>query len=291
MNSMTGFGKAESKTNIGKFIVEISSVNNRYLEVSTRLPRQFFSLEAKVRELVSSKLSRGKINFYVGFEEPDNERGKYILNVKAAKAYYRQLLTLKKNLKLPGDIEIQDLILLPELVNPERNEISERKIWPALKSTAEKAMRELVTMRKREGAMLARDMKKRVNVIASTVKDIVKNSSQYIDAYREKLMKKLNDILKEPLPDNNRLEEEIVLIAERTDITEECTRLESHINQFKINLNKKEPVGKKLNFILQEMNREANTIASKCSAVSIASAVIPLKEEIEKLREQVQNVE
>ncbi|MDH4155680.1 MAG: YicC family protein [candidate division Zixibacteria bacterium] len=291
MKSMTGFGKAELRAPVGKFSVEISSVNNRFLEISARLPRQFFALEARLRTLISAHIERGKIYLYVGYEESNDSAAKFAINRPAARAYHKQLMQLKKELGLSGGVEIHDLMLLPEFANPDKETIDDKLIWPPLEKATRKALNELISMRRKEGAALARDMRQRMKVINGYIKVIVDHSSDFVDSYREKLAARIQDLLQSPAPDSVRLEEEIVMVAERIDISEECIRLKSHVGQFTQTLAIPDPVGKKLNFILQEMNREANTIASKCSDIRISSAVISLKEEIEKLREQVQNVE
>lgn len=290
MNSMTGFGKAEKKTVLGTFVVEISTVNNRYLEISPRLPRQFFSFEYKIRELLKTTLSRGKINIYVGFDESNGE-GSYTINKDAATAYLKQLNSIKKQLKLGGEITINDLILLPEVTKVDMDQIDEDKAWQNLEKVIKAALTDLLKMRKSEGATLASDMTGRLKTLEKEIGKIEKRTGTAVKKYREKLYKRVNELLDKPLPDNVRIEEEIAVIAERTDISEECIRFRSHLDQYRNALKLKEPVGKKLNFILQELNREANTVASKCADVNISSSVIIIKEEIEKLREQVQNIE
>ena len=290
MNSMTGFGKAEKKTVLGTFVVEISTVNNRYLEISPRLPRQFFSFEYKIREMLKTTLSRGKINIYVGFDESNGE-GSYTINKDAATAYLKQLNGIKKQLKLGGEITINDLILLPDVTKVDMDQIDEDKAWQNLEKVIKAALADLLKMRQTEGAVLAADMTGRLKTLEKEINKIEKQTGTAVKKQREKLYKRVNELLDKPLPDNIRIEEEIVVIAERTDISEECIRFRSHLDQYRQALKLKEPVGKKLNFLLQELNREANTVASKCADINISTSVIIIKEEIEKLREQVQNIE
>ncbi len=291
MYSMTGFGKAEHSGKAGKFIVEISSVNNRFLEISAKLPRQFFTIEPRVRELVGKSLSRGKINIYVGFEEAAGSPNKYLINKVAAAAYHKQLKALKKELKITSDIDLRDLLLLPDVTRPEVESVDEDLIWAGLQKVVEKSLHDLVAMRRKEGDAMGRDMKKRLAILSEQVKKVEKLTSGAVEKFREKLQKRIEELTAASAADPSRLEEEIALMAERTDVTEECTRFLSHIEQYEGTLNSTEPVGKKLNFILQELNREANTIASKCSDLNISTIVISIKEEVERLREQVQNVE
>lgn len=291
MNSMTGFGKAELKTRLGNFTVEVSSVNNRFLEIGQRLPRQFFTLEPKVRDLIGSKLSRGKISLYVGFDDNDGSAERYRINTAALKAYYQQLLQIKKELKVSGELSVRDILLLPEVARPEDVSVDERIVWQHLKKALEKALTELIGMRRKEGQAMSRDMKRRLGKVARQTTEIKKLAGKAVDVYRDKLTKRLEELLEAPLPDYLRIEEQIALMAEKTDIAEECTRLLSHVDQYRQTLDSREPVGKRLNFVLQEMNREANTIASKSTDAKISSIIINVKEEIERMRELVQNIE
>ncbi len=291
MNSMTGFGKAELKTKSGRFTVEISSVNNRFLEISQRLPRQFFTLEPKIRDLISSRLSRGKVSVYVGFDGNDGSAEQFYINSSAIKSYYRQLRAMKKELKVEGEITIRDLLLLPEVARPDETGLDEAVIWRDLKRVMAKALGDLIAMRGKEGKAMALDMKKRLSMLTRQTKQVSKAAPRAVDFYREKITRRLDELLDAPVPDNLRIEEQIALMAEKTDISEECTRFLSHIEQFTGTLKSSQPVGKRLNFILQEMNREANTISSKSTDTDISSLVISMKEQIEKVRELVQNVE
>jgi uncharacterized protein (TIGR00255 family) len=291
MYSMTGFGKAEVKSKLGTFTVEMNSVNNRYLELSPRLPRQFFSLESRVREEISSMLSRGKVHIYVAFDEPQDAPGRYRLNRAAARAYYQELEAIHKELGLVHQISLQDLLILPDVTSSERLSVDEEEYWPPLQKAIAVAVAALVRMRKREGATLAKDMRQRLKKIETLTRQVEIAAPKMVETYRDKIRARIQQLMDAPVPDQERLEEEIALHAEKTDVAEECVRLRSHIGEYRRALGLKEPSGKRLNFILQEMNREANTIASKTSLPEIAATVISIKEEIERLREQVQNVE
>lgn len=290
MNSMTGFGKAEIDFRYGSLSVEMASVNNRFLEISPRLPRNFMVLEHQLKELITKKLERGKINVYINFEaKPDNQSSPYI-NEDVAKNLVTQLQKLKKELDIGGEVIISDILLHPEVLKLDNSDIEAEKIWPTLKKTTEAALKDLLTMRNKEGSAIAADMKKRLDLLDKEIVRIEKLAVGSVKTYRERLEKRIEEI-QQTAVNQDRLEEEIALMAERTDITEECIRFHSHIKQYRAALKQKGAVGKKLNFILQELNREANTIASKCTDIQITANVIVLKEEIEKLREQVQNVE
>jgi len=292
MNSMTGFGKAQVTTKYGTFTVEISSVNSRFLEVSVHISRQFSALEHRVREFVNSNLNRGKVSVFAGFSESENSPNKRYINEKAMTEMSHQLQSIQKDLNLTGDITISDLLMFPDVTTSWNNVIDSDEIWPTVEKSVSRALRELIQMRRKEGAAMARDMKQRLKNIKQTNGRIVLEAEQVVEKYRVRLRERMQKMLDNGIGEHNgRLEQEIALFADRCDITEECTRLFSHIDQYKNILRLKEPVGKRLNFLLQEMNREANTIASKASEIKITEGAISLKEEMEKLREMVQNIE
>ena len=288
---MTGFGRAEQDSRFGRFTIEITSVNNRYLESSIRLPRPFAALETRIRERVASAVSRGKINLTVNLAEPEDAPDKALINMGAARAYFRQLKKLSKELGIKHDVSVSDLLLLPEVTRPERAEPDLETVYKALGKVIDRAVKALVAMRAREGKAMAADMAERLKSMTTVIGEIEKKTEGAVATYAEKLTERINELLSAPVRDSQRLEEEIAIFADRTDIAEECLRFRSHIDQFRRTLKKSEAVGRRLNFILQEMNREVNTIGSKCSVFDISSDVISLKEEIEKIREQVQNVE
>ena len=288
---MTGFGRAEANSKYGLFTVEVSSVNNRFLELSVRLPRNLSVLEPKVREMVNSVTQRGKVNLYVNLAENGQAAGEGLINTTLATAYYKQLRKLKQDLRLGGDVELEDLLLLPDITRPASAEIDVDEAWTIIETAAGRALKALVAMRAREGKAMAADMRSRLKAVVTILKRIERDTADSVKTYATKLSARIAELLNGRKPDPVRLEEEIALFAERTDITEECLRFRSHVDQFLATLRQKDAIGRRLNFILQEMNREVNTIGSKASDFGISSDVISLKEEIEKLREQVQNVE
>lgn len=291
MYSMTGFGKAELKTKLGKIRVEISSVNNRYLEITPRTPRSFFGFDPKIKDVIAQMLNRGKVNLFISFEERVDSSSKSYINKDLSKVLFSQLSKLKKDLKIKSEITIHDLLLIPDVTKPETVSLDEKALWVSLEKTLKKALTDLVGMRKVEGDAIKKDMKMRLKILLTSIKEIEKLSAECVKKRRVKITDKLKEILDHSIENSVRVEEEIAILAEKTDIAEECIRTYSHLKQYKATLEEKKPVGKKLNFILQELNREANTIASKCSDISISTTVIQMKEEIEKLREQVQNIE
>ncbi len=291
MNSMTGFGRAELTCKPGRFIVEISSVNNRFLEMSVRLPRPLSALEPAVREELNSAVSRGKLSVFVNLTPPDTVAEKAYINKAAAKAYLKQLRDLQKELKISGNIEVRDLLLLPEIAIPEKAEPDLELIGGFLHKTLGKALKDFLGMRAREGKAMAADMRKSLKEMAGLLTQVEAKTAGAVQHYKNKLTNRIEELLDKSMRDSLRLEEEIAVFAERTDINEECVRFHSHIEQFTATLSEKNAVGRRLNFLLQEMNREANTIGSKSADFDISTIVISIKEEIEKLREQVQNVE
>jgi len=291
MNSMTGFGKADIR--IGKLAVSvaITSVNSRFLEFTLRLPKQVAFLEPKFKEIIASKINRGKITLVMNYEDYGAGINRLIINEKMADELFSRLGDLKRIYKLKGDIEIGHFIEFPELFKLEKVDKIESKIWPTVKKAVITALNDLIAMRKREGENLKKDMVSRLKYLSGTIKEVEKLASRNIPIYREKLAKKIAEVMDNRTIDGLRLEEEVTYLAERSDITEECIRFESHLKQYSADIKRRCPIGKRLNFILQELNRETNTIGAKAANRKVASLVIILKEEIEKLREQVQNIE
>jgi len=291
MNSMTGFGRARIRRKDYRLQVELSSVNGRFLECVFRMPRILAGAESKTRELLAQYISRGKITVTVNLEESASAAGAAAIDPDIAEAYYRQLRRLKKKLKLPGRIELSHVVAQPELlVNPEKG-LDEERLWPDLQKLLRKAVRELVKMRASEGRNLKRDMKKRLTEGLKLVSAIEKQAPKNVKAYKGRLLKRIKELAKGIDIDGQRLAEEVTIYADRADVTEECTRLRSHIDLFLSTLSGSDDIGKRLNFILQEMGREANTIGSKSIDPRTSIHAIALKEEVEKLREQAQNIE
>jgi uncharacterized protein (TIGR00255 family) len=288
---MTGYGKADSKKNDLAISVEISSVNNRFLEYFLRLPKQFMFLEPKVKDLLASRLSRGKINLTVNYEDCGAGIDQFSVNKNLSDEIYKRLSDLKKRYHLAGEIEIGHLVGFTDIFKFEKVNNLEKKIWPVVKDAVDKALDEMIAMRAKEGAHLRKDMLSRLNILSRNIAKIEKLAPENLAVYRDKLTRRIKDVMDGKLVNGDRIEEEISFLAERSDITEECVRFKSHLRQFKTDINQTGPVGKRLNFILQELNREANTIGSKTASSTISQIGLELKEEIEKIREQVQNIE
>jgi len=289
--SMTGYGKAETITTDFKVMVEISSVNNRFCEIQFRLPKFLSSLESKLKEKILGKITRGKITYGLTWEENLPLSSYVKLNEEAAEVYYIIFKQLKEKYNLSGELKVKDFVNLPDLIKMEKEEYDLEKAWGVISEVTEKALSELNSMRSAEGLSLSTDLRNRVKSLDEALKKIEKLASQNVESYRMRLQSRISELIGEMNLDEQRLAQEVALLAERSDVTEECIRFKSHNQQFLSALEEEAPVGKRLTFLLQEMNREANTIGSKALSAPISQLVIFLKEEIEKIREQVQNIE
>ena len=298
VRSMTGFGAAEFAVRGKKVRIEINSVNNRFLETSIRLPKRYSELENQVREVIGELVTRGKLFVVISAVDNSVSPEDLQLNDEVAATYYKIFTDLKKRFKLAGEISVDHFAGLSDLFNvavaARPSELEVKRLLTALR----KALKNLSTMRSQEGRALAADMAARVEIIEKAVTHIEPLKSKMLERYRERLRKRVREILGDKeLPKaitkdaKLRLDMEVALIADKSDVTEECVRLRSHCKAFAGALRSSKDAGKKLTFILQEMNREANTIGSKASLYEISADVIRIKEEIEKLREQVQNIE
>lgn len=291
ISSMTGFGRAEKTENDIKLVVEISSINNRFLEFQIRLPKNLAELEPRVKRLLSAKLSRGKIYFSLTYDNSVSEEGKLSLDIDKADLYYSLFKDLKARYNLGGEITLDQFVFLPDLITAQTNQIDLDKIWARIEPICEQAIDNLCKMRIEEGNSLRADIENRLNLIANSLVQIKERFTANYAVYYDKFKKRIQELLAETPLDEQRLATEIALLADKLDITEETIRLESHIQGFRQALDLKEAIGKKMTFILQEMHRETNTIGSKSADYNISALVISIKEELEKLREQSQNIE
>ena len=288
---MTGYGKSTLEINSRKYQVEIKSLNHRYLDISIRMPKQLSYLEETIKQQISSKISRGKIDVFISWENNSIEGRTIKINTALAKAYIEELRKLAEEENLSDNIEVNDIARYPDVLIVQENQEDET-IKNEIIEVVNKAVNNLVEMKQNEGIKIAEDLQKRLDYIQEEVNKVKEFSTGLINEY----IVKLEERIKELLPNNqeidkNRLMQEIVIYADKCSIEEEVTRLNSHIGQFKEFLKSDETVGKKLDFIIQEMNRETNTIGSKSNNLNITNGVIDMKTEIENLREQVQNIE
>ncbi len=292
LKSMTGYGKGESSTPNGTFLVEIRSVNHRYGEISVRLPRSFYALENEVKRQAASVLKRGKIDISVQWDESAAENIAPQLDMAVARGYYEAYARLAKELNLPQDAPPSFIMSQKGVMKESAGGSSdEAELQPYLIDAVQVAVAALDGMRIREGEALNADLQARREQIAEWSAQIGERTPQMVTEYHQKLKVRLDQLLEGIEMDGSRLAQEVALLADRCDVTEELVRLASHFNQFDEALRICEPVGRKLDFLMQEMNREVNTIGSKSNDAGITSVVIQIKAEMEKMREQVQNVE
>lgn len=288
--SMTGFGRADTEKDGTKFTVEINTVNNRYLEYQIRIPRSLARLESKIKDLLNDTFRRGKIMVSINWEQDSGDED-LVLDEARTDAYMKIYELLKEKYQIKGEVTFRDFVALPDLVKASKDDENLEEIWEILKPVLMEAARAADEMRRAEGKNLVSDMSQRILMINSVTDEIESLAPKNAEEFREKLKSRIKDLQGEVPVDEQRIALEVMIFAEKSDITEECVRLKSHISQFEGSLAQEKPIGKRLNFILQELNREANTIASKSSDYEISHRVIMIKEEIERLREQVQNIE
>ena len=292
MNSMTGYGRGECSRDGNRITVEISSVNRKSAEVAINLPRELDALENKIRDEILKHISRGRLNVRVNLSAANGFKNRAVrINRDLARAVHAELTKLNQELKNVEPVGLETLMRVPGIVESGDDETDPDSLWPAVKQAVGKAVDGLVQMRQKEGKHLARDMKTRIKTIQSSVKAISKLAPAVPKRYRENLTNRLEKAGLGIDLDDERVLKELVIFSDRSDITEELTRLESHFKQFTETVATKEPVGRKLDFLCQEINREINTIGSKAQDSGISREVVTAKTELEKFREQVQNVE
>ena len=290
---MTGYGRGECAQDGFKITVESSSVNRKQSEISVNLPRDLEPLEAQMRDVINRSVSRGRLTVRVVLHAAESNVASQVrLNRSLAKAYAKELAKLAHELKLADAITLDLLIRAPGVLQTDGDVADAEDFWPAVEKALNKALADLVKMREREGTHLAKDLRARMKLIAEAVARIQKQAPEVQKRYRENLLERIRNAgLEVPGVDDERLLKEVVYFADRSDISEELTRLQSHFQQFDDCVKSKEPVGRTLDFLSQEMNREINTIGSKANDALISREVVTIKAELEKFREQVQNVE
>ena len=289
--SMTGYGSAKGSVEGQEITVELKSVNNRYLDCSIRLPRNFLFAEDTVKQAVSAGVSRGKVDVFVS-AQASQDSGKVVsVNEELARGYRDAVARIAETLGLESGLNAFSLARFPDVLTVERRELDKDKAAAALSEITAKAVEEFNAMREREGERLRRDMLGKLETIEELVSVVEERSPQTVKEYRERLEARLRDILADRSLDEQRVITEAAIFADRTAVDEETVRLRSHIAQFRTMLEEGSPIGRKMDFLVQEFNRESNTIGSKCSDASLAKVVVDLKSEIEKIREQLQNVE
>jgi uncharacterized protein (TIGR00255 family) len=288
---MTGYGRGEASEEGITAIAEVRSVNSRYFEVNTRLPRSLSLRENDVREIVRAKAGRGKINVVVSIERESANGIPLKINKAAAKSYIKLLNDLRKASGIKEKVTLDHLLKFSEVIEAGELESADEKEWAVVEKALGSALDELRLMRQKEGSELRKDLESRIQSLEGKIELIEKLSKESIPEQRTRLRERIQQLLTNGAVDENRLELEIALLADKLDVTEECVRFRSHNKFFLEALINEESAGRKLNFLVQEMNREANTIGSKAANATIAHHVVEVKEELEKIREQLQNVE
>jgi len=292
MRSMTGYGRGECAKDGFKFTVELNSINRKQSDIAINLPKELVELEPRIRDEINAHLSRGRINAVVAYHRGEAKDSEQVeLDEVLALAYLKAIRKLQKKTKLNGSLTLDTLLRAPGVIRLAETTVDAEAVWPSVEAALKKALAQLVKMREKEGKFLAVDLAARLDMISAGVAKIRQSAPETVKRYRDQLLARVKDAgLNLPL-DDERLAKEAVFFADRCDITEELTRLESHLQQFRDCLKAMEPVGRTLEFLSQEMNREVNTIGSKANAVEISQEVVRLKAEFERIREQIQNIE
>ena len=301
MKSMTGYGRAKLQKESREYIVEIKSVNHKYLDMNIKLPRNLFCMEDRVRKSISNKISRGKIDVFITYINNGIEGKNILINKDIARLYIKELEELANENNIASGLRATEISKLPEVLNIVIDEDDEDKIWSDLNECLEEALSNFVNMREtidsrdseelNIGERIKLDLEERLNEINENVAKIIQNSTGLIEEYVVKLRNRIKEMLDTDIVDETRLAQEIVIYSDKISIEEEITRIKSHIEQFRTLLDEKDPIGKKADFIIQEMNRETNTMGSKSGSIDIINLVIKIKTQIEDIREQIQNIE
>jgi len=290
MKSMTGFGRARLEENNRTYNIEIKSVNHRYNDVTVKMPKSISYLEEKVKKEILLNISRGKIDVFINFENNSAEGKNIKLNKELASIYIKELKELAEQNGINSSIPVTEISKFPDVLTIENVE-DENIIWNELKTCLSEAVKNFVDMRENEGNRIKQDLKIRIQKVLEKVCEISVYSTGLVEEYVVKLETRIKEILKTDVVDKERLAQEIVIYADKCSVEEEITRLKSHINQFQELIEANVAIGKKIDFLIQEMNRETNTIGSKSGNLQITNLVIDVKTELEDIREQIQNIE
>lgn len=291
IKSMTGFGRGEYQENGKKASIEIKTVNHRYMDIFVKYPRMLAFLEDKVREIISKNISRGKIDVFINYEDVGEDSKNVVLDEALAGAYLKALNTLGSKFDLRDDVTVSMVARFPDVLRVEKAEDDEGELLKIVSNAVQSALEALLKMRITEGAALKTSLLEKLNNVSTVVEQIEKRAPSVVKEYMDKLNGRLKELLDQQSVDESRIATEVAIFADRCSVDEEIVRLKSHIVQFTETLDLEIPIGRKLDFIVQEMNREINTIGSKANDVNITKLVVEVKSEIEKIREQVQNIE
>lgn len=291
IKSMTGFGRAEQIIDGRDIIVEIRSVNHRYYEFSARVPRAYGYIEEKLKSFLNGRISRGKVEVSVSIAAVEAADTLIEINKAVAKGYVDALRSVGEELGLADDLTLSQLVRLPDIFTVRKTADDEEQIWNSVKTVSDEAVSKFISMREAEGLKMKEDVLERADIIERLVDEVERLSPISAENYRSKLYSRLCEVLADKNIDEQRIVTEAAIFADKTAVAEETVRLKSHIRQLRDMLALDEPVGRKLDFLIQEFNREANTIGSKAQDIAVTKIVVDLKSEIEKIREQIQNIE
>lgn len=290
--SMTGFGRGEYKDDNYHFTVECRTINHKYVDINIRLPRKISFLEDKIRNVVKDYIKRGRVDLYIKLDLIGSEDVNLKFDEKLASEYVNILNNIKNTFNLQDDISVMNIAKFPDIIKSEEKEEDEDLLWSMLKKALDDCLIKLKDMRVEEGSKLASDIDMRCDLLKDYIEQIENYSYNVVNEYKDKLNNRITEILENPsLVDENRLAQEVAVYADKCSITEEIVRFKSHIIQLKKAIYKDESIGRKIDFLIQEMNRETNTIGSKSSDLNITNLVVEVKSELEKIREQIQNIE
>jgi len=291
IKSMTGYGRCERLDEVQKIVVEIKSVNNRYNDINIRVPRSCAFLEDKIRTEVAGFTTRGKIDVFVTLEQYVDENKVIIADMELAKKYVDKVKEMSEELQIPFDMTGSKLARVPEVLAIEKSEADQDKVWEDVRKILKGAGEQYNAMREREGQRICEVLKERAACIEKIAAEVVSRMPGIVEEYRERLYAKVTELLGDRTIDEGRILTEVAIFADKVSTDEETDRLASHIEEFRKMLDSKEPVGRRMDFLIQEMNRETNTIGSKCNDFEVSKMVVEIKAEIEKIREQIQNIE
>ena len=290
IKSMTGYGKSSLSINLREYQVEIRTVNHKYIDTNIKMPRIISYLEDDIRKMISSKIKRGKIDISINFENYSKEGNDVRINTELAKMYIQNLKKLAEEENISSNIEVTDITRLPDVLVIKSN-IDENKIKEELLQAVDEATNQVIRMRENEGKKISEDIKSKISLIEGKIQEIFGLSTGLIEEYVVKLEARIKEILKTEEIDKSRLMQEVVIYADKCSVEEEITRMKSHISQLRNLIESNEPTGKKMDFLIQEMNRETNTIGSKANNLEITNRVVDIKTILEDIREQIQNIE
>lgn len=288
---MTGYGRSQQIVDNMNVTVEIKSVNHKYFEFNARVPRTFGFLEEKLKSFTQSYISRGKTECYVSIEMPEDENVEVSVNYSLAQGYINALKELSEKYSLKDDVSVTSVSRYPDVLTVHKLPEDEDKIWNAVKTVAADAVSSFISMREKEGEKLSEDILSRTETIIDCVSFIEERSPKTVSEYNEKLKARIRELIGDVSVDEQRLLQEAAVYADKIAVAEETVRLRSHISQLREMFSSDEAIGRKMDFLVQEINREANTIGSKAQDVEITRRVLTIKGEVEKIREQVQNIE